>query len=90
MQLMKNWQLRRLSVLIDSCKLAPISTVYHGDSIENEDCAAIRVFLLSAPVRRLSVASTLFCFSIVYDVVYNSPMYAMIVCVCTKTNIHGT
>ena len=31
----------------------------------------------------------LLCFSIVY-VVNNSPMYEMIECVCTKTNIHGT
>ena len=36
-----------------------ISTVYHGDSIENEHCAVISIFLLSAPVRRLYVASTL-------------------------------
>ena len=36
-----------------------ISTVHHGDSIENEHCAVIRIFLLSAPVCRQYVASTL-------------------------------
>ena len=58
-------------------------------------CGRVRSFIVeSAGLRCCAYPKkiswdALFYFSIVY-VVNNSPMYEMIECVCTKTNIHGT